>query len=112
VDWSLARELGRREVTAEEIARVLRAYPHGQLGGGKLKSRAATRRLAQLLDEARKVAEGRGGDEPDLPLVRVQQGELDRIVDEAQAVLGAATGRVFQYGGQLARVERVIPPGG
>src|SRR3954447_11480655 len=107
MDWSLARELGRREVPAEEIARVLRAYPHGQIGGGKLKGRQERRRLAQLLDEAQRVAESRGGNEPDLPLVRIQQGELDRIVDEAQAVLGVATCRVFQDGGQLARVERV-----
>jgi hypothetical protein len=60
LDWSLARELGRAGIASDEIARVLRRYTFGQLGTGKLQGRAASRRLAQLVDAAEETRQGPG----------------------------------------------------
>jgi putative DNA primase/helicase len=41
------------------------------------------------------------------PVIRVTQGELHNLVQTSQALLANGSSRLFQYGGALARVERV-----
>lgn len=50
LDFSLARYL-RRHLDDDDLAAVLRAFPHGQIGSGRLKGKAAERRIAQILGE-------------------------------------------------------------
>ena len=50
LDWSLALYL-RPNLDDGDIAAVLRAHPHGQIGGGKLKGQAAERRIEKILAE-------------------------------------------------------------
>jgi AAA domain len=50
LDFSLARYL-RRHLDDGDLEAVLRCYPHGQMGSGKLKGRAADKRIAGILAE-------------------------------------------------------------
>ena len=116
MDWSLAWELGRRGVPAEEVARVLHAYPYGQLGSGKLKGRQASRRLADLLKRAQEAAEGKG-EETDRPSILIVAGKLDQVVEAAAEALGAATRRqslagYYRRGNMLVRAVRLAETAG
>jgi hypothetical protein len=102
MDWSLARALGRAGIAGEEIARALRAYPHGQVGSGKLAGRAASRRLAQLLDTARDAAEGKGED--DREEIRLTE---ERVNDAARACAEKLADELFMRGALPAALVRV-----
>ena len=72
LDWSLARYL-RPYLDDSDIAAVLRLHPHGQIGGGKLKGKAAERRIENILAElpirrAHEKPDGPDTDPANIPL--------------------------------------------
>ena len=56
LDFSLALYLSRH-LDDHDLEEALRAFPFGQIGGGKLTGKAKHRRLEKLLEEAQKVRE-------------------------------------------------------
>ncbi|MDX6748795.1 VapE family protein [Geminicoccaceae bacterium 1502E] len=56
-DFSLAIYLAERLLSDDDIAAVLRAYPHGQIGSGALAGRNAERRIEGLLRKAEAARE-------------------------------------------------------
>jgi hypothetical protein len=90
LDASLALLLHRRGCSQDEIEAALRAYPHGQIGSGKLTDRETERRLRRLIgfamaakeDQARSQAEPEeAGDD-----IATQEGEQDWEARLAKAI--------------------------
>ena len=55
LEFSLVVYLAWREHDDDLIELAVRHYPHGQIGGGKLKGGNADRRLDKLIEEAEKI---------------------------------------------------------
>jgi hypothetical protein len=103
-DFSLAVWLKRAGVTEAAIAALLRRYPHGQIGSGKLRGRLASRRIARILADLRN-----GGEDDPRPVIQLAGGFLHAEVDRAERELGRV-GNVYQRGAMLVRVARVTDP--
>jgi hypothetical protein len=106
MDWSLARALGRARIDGDEIARALRQYTHGQIGGGKLKGRSTSRRMRQLLEAAQAAAEGAADSED---VIRLHAGELHNVAAAAAAAIGKAT-QADPFGGYYRRGSLLVRP--
>ena len=104
-DFSLAVWLAGNGVPDAEIAATLRAYPHGQIGSGRVQGRRAARRIARIISDIRAGAEP----EDPRPVIRLAGGFLHAEVERAERELGKA-GDVYQRGAMLARVAKVTDP--
>lgn len=104
-DFSLTCWLAERDIDDEDIGAALRAYPHGQIGSGRLKGRRGERRIERILAEIQK---SKGNDDP-RPVIRIAGGRLHQEVERAERELGKAGG-VYQRGSVLVRVARINDP--
>jgi hypothetical protein len=82
LDWSLALELGRAGVPAEEIGRTLCHYPHGKVG--RLKGKEAERHLGQLLKAAEEARQQAKDDRTD---VRLEIGRWNGMLRQCAGLL-------------------------
>jgi predicted P-loop ATPase len=92
LDWSLAQHL-RPFLRDSDIAAVLRVYPFGQIGSGKLKGRQAESRIERLLAE--------------LPPYRGET--VERPAPEAEPVHAPSDQPVHDWKGLLETTEKGKP---
>lgn len=84
-----------------------------RVGGRPAKELATSERLVEPTskiipidrDRVRKKGPSSGGDEPDRPVIKIEAGQLPRMVDEGNMALAADT-NIYQRSGELVTVVR------
>ncbi|HMI84897.1 MAG TPA: hypothetical protein VK550_12440 [Polyangiaceae bacterium] len=84
----------------------------GGVGGGLAEERTTTgnghvvpERKVIPIDRVRKGGPSSGGDEPNRPVIKIEAGQLPRMVDEGNEALAAHT-NIYQRSGELVTVVR------